>query len=353
MKSFLIVFCSALAAASSYAQSSTAISGTVDVGLGIGRGSLTDRNSVISGGNATSKLIFRGVEDLGGGLKAGFWLESGIFADSGLGQPSNTNNQPSGTTSPGAGVTQGLTFNRRSDLWLASQLGEVHLGRLWAPAYEAFTGKYDPFALGVGLAINYGNSINSTLGLIRASNDVAYYTPRFAGFGAHIHRWFGENSTGTATSKDGSGNGVRLYYDNGPFSAIVALTQTGYATGDAKTRVVGAVYNFGPIRTSINVNHDELGAVTQKGYLLGAWVPVGIHEIKASYSAFKSNVNALEPESNKLALGYVHNLSKQVALYATVAHVRNKNGAASSLNGSSTAINKSSTGLDLGLRHHF
>lgn len=353
MKRSFMLLCSICAVTSSYAQSSVTISGTVDVGLGIGKGSLTHRNSVISGGNATSKLIFRGVEDLGGGMSAGFWLESGLLADSGVGQPSNTNNQPTGTITLPAGSGQGLTFNRRSDLWLAGSLGQVHLGRLWAPAYEAYTGKYDPFALSVGIGINYANSINSTSGLIRASNDVAYYTPRFAGFGAHVHRWFGENASGTPTSKDGSGNGLRLYYDNGPFSAILALTQTTYAAGDAKTRVAGAVYDFGPVRTAFNINRDELGAIEQRGYLVGAWVPVGIHEIKASYSMFRSNVTALNPESSKIALGYVHNLSKQVALYATLAHVRNKNGATSALNGSTTASNRSSNGLDLGLRHHF
>jgi predicted porin len=42
----------------------------------------TNWNGINSGGNATSRIGFRGVEDLGGGLKANFWLEAGLLADS-------------------------------------------------------------------------------------------------------------------------------------------------------------------------------------------------------------------------------------------------------------------------------
>lgn len=60
-----------------------------------------------------------------------------------------------------------------------------------------------------------------------------------------------------------------------------------------------------------------------------------------------------DPTSKKLALGYVHNLSKRTALYATYARVTNSGGAAASLNGSVTAANASSTGYDFGVRHAF
>jgi predicted porin len=59
------------------------------------------------------------------------------------------------------------------------------------------------------------------------------------------------------------------------------------------------------------------------------------------------------PESKKIALGYVHNLSKRTALYTTFARVKNSGGAASSLNGSVTAANGKSTGYDFGIRHSF
>jgi predicted porin len=91
--------------------------------------------------------------------------------------------------------------------------------------------------------------------------------------------------------------------------------------------------------------------------------------IRASYSAVEyktgSSNNDLffndqrnNPKANKLALGYVHNLSKRTALYATVARVSNKNGASLSVGNQPYISNsvftpKNSTGYDFGIRHAF
>ncbi|MNT82800.1 Outer membrane porin protein 32 precursor [compost metagenome] len=72
-----------------------------------------------------------------------------------------------------------------------------------------------------------------------------------------------------------------------------------------------------------------------------------------AYSTYKTDTVGPDPRSNKIALGYVHNLSKRTALYTTVARVGNKNGAASALNGSVTAAGRNSTGYDIGIRHSF
>ncbi|MNK70904.1 Outer membrane porin protein 32 precursor [compost metagenome] len=103
------------------------------------------------------------------------------------------------------------------------------------------------------------------------------------------------------------------------------------------------------------------------GYLLGVTVPVGAGLIRASYSSVKYDLNQpqvlfqpriADPKANKLAIGYVHNLSKRTALYATVARVSNKNGAALTVGGpafinSGVFTPKNSTGYDFGIRHAF
>ena len=103
------------------------------------------------------------------------------------------------------------------------------------------------------------------------------------------------------------------------------------------------------------------------GYLLGVTVPVGAGLIRASYSSVKYDNNApvvlfaptvADPKANKLALGYVHNLSKRTALYATIARVSNKNGAALTVGGPAFVTTgvftpKTSTGYDFGIRHAF
>ena len=105
------------------------------------------------------------------------------------------------------------------------------------------------------------------------------------------------------------------------------------------------------------------------GYLLGVTVPVGAGLIRTSWSHVKYDynqpatlfaVNTPDPKANKIALGYVHNLSKRTALYATIARVSNKNGAGLTVGGPAFYNNaagaftpKSSTGYDFGIRHAF
>lgn len=351
MKKSLICLSVLGLAGAAHAQSAISLSGTVDATLTRGTGSLTDRTQLGSGGNSTSKLIIRGTEDLGGGMAALFHLESGFLVDHGGFQATSTNNQPTGTSTAAAG-TQGLTFNRRSIVGLRGAWGEIQAGRNWAPMYDAYTGKFDPFGVSVGIALNYSAGITQANGAVRVSNDIAYVTPRFGGLSANIQHWFGENPSGTATSRDGSGDGIRLNYDSGPLGAVVHWGRTNYAAGDAVYRAAAVVYDFGPVRVSANINNDKQGALNTKGWLVGAWVPVGVGEIKGSYSTIRTNA-AGSPEGKKLAVGYVHNLSKRTAVYTTFAHVTNKNGFRHALGGATTAANRSSNGFDLGVRHNF
>ena len=62
---------------------------------------------------------------------------------------------------------------------------------------------------------------------------------------------------------------------------------------------------------------------------------------------------ATSPKSTQWAVGYVHNLSKRTAVYATLARVGNSGGANAVLNGATASVNNSSTGYDIGLRHTF
>ena len=82
--------------------SSVNLFGVIDAAAQFGDGSINDNTRLVSGAHTSSRLGFRGVEDLGGGLGAGFWLEIGVNADDGTGQASNTNNQPSGAGVAGA-----------------------------------------------------------------------------------------------------------------------------------------------------------------------------------------------------------------------------------------------------------
>ena len=65
------------------AQSSVTLFGVVDVGVRQVDNGGVRQSQLSTDGLSSSRLGFRGVEDLGGGLKAGFWLESQVNADTG------------------------------------------------------------------------------------------------------------------------------------------------------------------------------------------------------------------------------------------------------------------------------
>lgn len=341
----LALACALAAAHAAQAQSGVSIGGTVDAAMNHSKGSLTSRTQMISGGNATSKLIFRGREDLGDGHYANFWLESGFSANNGNGMAVPNNNQRPVT------ATQGLSFNRRSYVGLGGNWGEIRAGRDWSPSYETFTGRFDPFALSIGLGMNYAVGIDRNA--IRNNNAIVYVTPQlFDAVTVNLQHWRGEGTTDAATDDDGTGSGVRLSYDRGPILAGAVYMKTKFAAGDAIYRDIAGAYNFGPVRLSFNVNRNQQAALRQKGYLIGLTAPFGATELKLSYSALRANT-AGDPKASKIALGVVHNLSKRTAVYGTVARISNDNGAAYAFTGSTTAANASARAAEVGVRHNF
>ena len=330
------------------AQSSVTLFGVVDATVAFGNGSIANRTQLTNSGYNSSRLGFRGTEDLGGGLNASFWLEAGVNNDNGSGANTNTNNQATGATGGG-----GLTFNRRSTVSLAGAVGEVRLGRDYTPQFWNQT-VFDPFGTnGVGTTQTLNSGLGGTTA-VRASNSIGYFLPKMGGIYGQAQLYMGENlKNGAATEKDGSGAAVRVGYAAGPINAAIAFSETKFAAGNLKSTNIGASYDLGVAKLSGLYTQDRNSITADgKGYLLGVNAPMGAGEIRAAYSTYKIN-SVNDPKSNKLALGYVHNMSKRTALYTTVARVSNRGGAAQALNNSSTAVNSNSTGLDIGVRHSF
>lgn len=352
MKKSLIALAVLATAGVASAQSSVTLFGIVDATLTMGRGNVADRTQLTNSGYNSSRLGFRGTEDLGGGMSASFWLEAGMSNDDGQGAATNSNNQASGAGAAVAG-RQGLTFNRRSTVSLAGGWGELRLGRDYTPQFWNLT-VFDPFGTN-GVGTNQAlNSIITGVTAVRASNSIGYWLPaKLGGFYGQVQMYLGENlQNDAATEDDGRGLGLRVGYANGPFNVALALSRTDYDAGDVRQSNIGGQWDFGMAKLMGEYSRDKNGTLTGKGGLIGALVPVGAGEIRASYSTYKVDA-AGNPKTNKLALGYVHNLSKRTALYTTVARVKNKGGAAQALGGSVVSPNSSSTGFDLGIRHSF
>jgi len=292
----------------------------------------------------SSRLGFRGVEDLGGGMRAEFWLEAGVANDSGAGYATNSNNQA--VTALASAGTQGLTFNRKSTVGLVGSMGEIRLGRDYSPQFYP-DAQYDPFGTnGVASSlIAYGGGLTA----VRASNMIAYHSPVVGGFKVMIATYMGEAASTAA--KVGDGNGMWLNYAKGPLSIGYAsgTTTTGAGT-EVKTSTMGGSYDLGVARLMFNSNTvSNTGAVDLKGTMMGALIPMAGGTLKFSNASLKQGA----AETTRNAVGFVKPLSKRTSLFATYASNSNSGGATRALNGAVTGANQSSTGYDLGVNHTF
>ena len=338
MKKSLIALAVLAASGAAMAQSSVTMFGIVDVG--VGHVSATNSVSgVTQSGNSSSRLGFRGVEDLGGGLKAGFWLEGAVSPDVGTG-------------AGGGASGPGFEFKRRSTVSLAGNFGEVRLGRELTAGYSK-PSSYDVFGQ-VGLASFQGWSVT------RVSNGVSYNTPgNLGGFFGTVHYGFGEQA---GNNSAGSYFGLAGGYENGPLSVTLAGDQLKSTTAGAsalKTFSVGASYDLGMVKPAFIYHTEKTGAVKNNSLMLAVSAPVGPGRLIGSYARYdlKNSSN----DSSALAVGYVYNLSKRTAVYGTYAHMNNKNAAARNLNGVSGSFNSNVTvgagenvdGYQVGIRHSF
>ncbi|WP_291587642.1 porin [Comamonas sp. UBA7528] len=360
MKKSLIALAVLAASGAAMAQSSVTVFGVVDEAVSYVNGA-TNWNGINSGGNATSRIGFRGVEDLGGGLKANFWLEAGMLADSGSGQS-------------GGASGSGLEFKRRSTVGLEGGFGEVRLGRDLTEAYKA-TSRYDVFGqVGFGVSRLWADAAIGQVSTTnqRVSNMVTYVSPNFSGFKAAVNYGFGEVAGENKANRYFGGG---LTYDNGPLSLGLSAERqndrTGTVTGpfplsaDVTAWALGGSYDLGVAKLSAayrnsKAKEDGGESLKARGYYLGVSAPVGAAgEVKASYNRYENKAeDGFKLKADQFALGYVHNLSKRTALYGTYTYIKNKNNDGENMNislqsGVAVKDNGSQHGLQVGIRHAF
>lgn len=362
MKQYLLAAAAAVCLNSS-AQSSVTLFGVLDAGMGIGKGSIANMQQLQSGGYNTSRLGFRGTEDIGDGLRTNYWIEAQIAVDTGIGTTSNSNNQGNGVV---AGA-QGLFFNRRSTVSLSSSSwGEVRLGRDYTPLFMAQS-TYDPFGVtGIGATQSLMGSVAATAphsrdgatnGIAaRASNSISYLTPTMAsGVYGSAMTYYGENVSGIATSADGNGVSARLGWSNASADVSLGYMNAKFAVGNLTSKSIGGFYRFdNGLKLSTTINRDDIASAlpSGRGRLAGVSYPLGVAQLQASYSSYRLN-DVKSSGANKLALGYIHNLSSRTALYFITAQIRNQGTSTQSLSGAVTAAGTNSTGYSLGIRHSF
>jgi predicted porin len=354
------------------AQSSVTLYGTVDLNAKYVKndaapGATNRRYSLSQDGINSSQLGFRGVEDLGGGLKAGFTLIAGVNADT--------------------GTTNSKFFNRRATVSLLGGFGEVRLGRDYTPTFWNNT-IFDAFGtnglgdsshvLQIGSASSYGLTgatatafgtvgVNTTF--VRADNSIGYFLP--SNIGGVYGQFMAAAAEGGATAP-GRYVGGRIGFAAGPFDIAGAYGQQDLknvgANGKQKTYNIGASYDLGVVklmgyfdRDVVNAEYPVVWEGKENRYSLSAVVPIGQSEIHAGYSASKLTNNigiTNDTKVNQFALGYVYNLSKRTAVYTNVSRLSNKGTAQLSVAGGTAQTappiaGGKSTGAEFGLRHFF
>jgi len=349
------------------AQSSVTMFGVVDLSV-----MTVDNNertySMGASGMSSSRLGFRGVEDLGGGLKASFWLEMGLAADTGGASGAAWGNST-------ASNANRLFFDRRSTVSLQNQWGELRLGRDYTPTFWNWT-VYDPFGTnGVGSATNLALSAGlrtelqggASYGtLVRANNMVSYILPNGA-FGPGLY-----GQVSVAAGEGASGNkyyGGRIGYAAGPFdiAGSYGLSEELLAGTniDADVWNIAGSWNFGFMKLSgfygvidvsgIPVAFSANGKAGRENWFLGVTAPFGQWNFKASYGATNGNDAFANDDAAQWALGVDYNLSKRTALYATWSSINNDNRSQFVVSTQSSALTagNNSNGGQIGVRHSF
>lgn len=349
-KKLLAASVAALFSAGAYAQSNVTIYGIADTGVeylsNVARnGSSTDNVLRLSSGNLSgSRVGFRGTEDLGGGMKAVFQLESGIELDTGaLGQG-------------------GRMFGRHAYVGVQGSAGAVTFGHQQNSVYDLII-KYDPMSF----SSRYSALTHDATFAGRPDNAIKY-TGNFGGVTATAFYSFGRNLDGevAGNAKVSRNIGGGVSYASGPFGVGIAYDQyqgNTIPTQDqsAKRLAAGGSYAFGSFKTFLGYRSlkDEIvaaGTPTVRSNLYWAGLTYdATAQLKLTGAVYKTarKNSAADPFSTVLSADY--SLSKRTDAYMTLGFAHNKSGSNLGLNGfgSSIIAGENQTGLVLGVRHRF
>ena len=316
------------------AQSSVQVYGRVNTTIErqkIGDGTVWGLN------NNSSRIGFMGTEDLGGGLKAGFALESGFHSDTGAG-----------------GTSGGMAFNRQSEVNLSGNFGMIRLGH-WTPSSYFATADYISMHnhdTGSSADAFYAYVSNDKKSPSYVSNGVAYKTPTFGGFNAEV-------ATGLYEKNDQFGKknlyDVAANYDNGPLALGAGYTKLDKSQQYAFRgfyKIGSSILLGGYVQRSKNMGFDQVFADdtgTRTAYRLSGAYLLGNNEFHLNVGKAGKMKNVDDSSAMQYTLGYNYNLSKRTKVYGYYTKVNNKSGA-SYMTG---VAGEDFSSFAVGIRHNF
>ena len=311
----------ALSSAAS-AQSSVTVFGQIDQGVFKGNGGTATHPGGVGTSKAwtmsqasTSRIGFRGIEDLAGGLSAQFEIEHRFNPDTGAVNSANS-------------FWNGRSYVQLSDI----DRGSIYIGREYTPAYW-IQRKSDPFgndgAGQAGSAALWGDYATPDVvgNGTRASNSVGYKSPSLGGFTMNAAVGLSE-ATGL-----GRVQGLNVEYNAGAIYAGLGYEQVSGGSNDRCGVLNLAVhYNLGvvkPILYFARGRTDANGHTKASAFMLGATAPLGPGLLKAMYYKVDSDANSRD--RSKFGFGYNYSLSKRTTLYADLGLAKQTNLTSSSV----------------------
>ncbi len=353
----------------------------------------TDSNTAVPAGTVgnkgnvgissnSSRIGFKGAEDLGGGLQAIWQVESQVNLD----KANTTGTALTGTVAGGATGTiatnnsaTGALANRDSFLGLSGGFGTVLFGKHDTP-FKMFGRSLDPFADSIA---DTRQLLGNTQGYddpgfdLRAPNAIAYITPSFSGFqavGAFV-TGFNQNYVGVDNNKY-TAVSLNATYTNGPAYVGFAFEQHNIkdmagAGGKNPTAFrLGGSYAFGPAKVGAEWEHisnadlNALGGAKRDGGTLFGTYGFGAETAKLALSTVSNwkvgGTSMTDTKSSLVALGLDHSFSKRTNAYVQYTKLLNKTNASYSLGGGggygdplTPAVGGKPGALSLGLIHKF
>ncbi|WP_349741649.1 porin [Roseateles cavernae] len=305
MKKIALVAALAAVSASAFAQSSVTLYGRINTTVESQKEGTGDRKAVVA--NNSSRFGFKGQEDLGGGLKASFNLESGLNSDDGR-----------------AAAT---FWGREAWVQLAGSFGAVRLGNFTPESYFA-TADY------ISMHNHDTGSSEDKLygGPFRSSNKIGYFTPNYNGFSGSASVSAGEGVAGREKLFDLAAN-----YVGGPLHLGAGFSKE----GDRKQFAVRGLYELGAFTVGAYYQRADDGAQNRNVYRLSGMYTLGASEFHANFGATQGRGDFAGNKTTQFTLGYNYNLSKRTKVYG---YYTDKNGKVNSTDFSSLAA---------GIRHNF
>lgn len=297
MKKTLVALAILAVSSAAVAQSSVTLYGIADVYVGKTKGSSA---AMGSGGVSTSRLGFKGSEDLGGGLTAIFTFEQGIDLTNG-----STRFDPPTLASP---VGMPRTFGRQANVGLSGAFGTVKLGRNWTAMDDIFGVANSGFDSVLSANFVWLNSYNAA-----ADAQLYYATPQFAGFTAAASTQLKGNTPA------GKLSAFNVAYANGPVAVALGY-QKEEANGDQKGTMLNGSYDLGMAKLLASYyttdNTNGVAGAKVNSFQLGADVPLSSALILSVGYASSKPKGGQSDSGFGVAASY--SLSKRTSIYGGV-----------------------------------